>query len=86
VVFLVRCGSGSSPSRTRTYNKPVNSRNTVGHKNNQDKSYGESPDDVALGVAQGPADSDLARVVEAWPGLPEAIRRAVLALVSSANG
>jgi hypothetical protein len=28
---------------------------------------------------------DLARVVEAWPDLPEAIRRAVLALISSAN-
>jgi hypothetical protein len=28
---------------------------------------------------------DLARVVEAWPVLSDAIRRAVLALVSSAN-
>jgi hypothetical protein len=27
-----------------------------------------------------------ARVVAAWPGLPDAIRRAVLALVGSANG
>jgi hypothetical protein len=31
-------------------------------------------------------DADLQRVVEAWPDLPEAIRRAVLALVGSANG
>jgi hypothetical protein len=31
-------------------------------------------------------DPDLARVVSAWPGLPEAIRRAVLALIGSANG
>jgi hypothetical protein len=42
--------------------------------------------DVALRVAQNAVDPDLARVVEAWPDLPEAIRRAVLALVGSANG
>jgi hypothetical protein len=30
-------------------------------------------------------DPDLARVVSAWPNLPEAIRLAVLALVSSAS-
>jgi hypothetical protein len=29
-------------------------------------------------------DPDLARVVEAWPALPQAIRRAMLALVGSA--
>jgi len=28
----------------------------------------------------------LARVVSAWPDLPEAIRRAVLALIGSATG
>jgi hypothetical protein len=32
------------------------------------------------------ADPDLARVVEAWLDLSEALRRAVLALVGSANG
>jgi hypothetical protein len=31
-------------------------------------------------------DPDLARVVSAWPDLPEAIRRAVLALIGSTNG
>jgi hypothetical protein len=31
-------------------------------------------------------DPDLARVVSAWPDLPEAIRRAVLALVNSVIG
>jgi hypothetical protein len=41
---------------------------------------------VALPVAQTFADPDLARVAEAWPALPEAIRRAVLALVESAIG
>ena len=32
---------------------------------------------------QSAVDPDLARVVEAWPELPEVIRRAVLALVDS---
>jgi hypothetical protein len=31
-------------------------------------------------------DPDLARILNAWPGLPEAIRRAVLALIDSTNG
>jgi hypothetical protein len=31
-------------------------------------------------------DPDLARVVTAWPDLPEAIRRAVLALATSTGG
>ena len=38
------------------------------------------------GIVTEPADVDLRRVVEAWPDLPEAIRRAVLALVQSAQG
>ncbi len=33
----------------------------------------------------GGENSDLARVVEAWPVLPEPIRRAVLALVETAT-
>src|SRR5262245_55100539 len=33
-----------------------------------------------------PTDPDLARVVEAWPALPDPIRRAMLALVASAQG
>ena len=33
-----------------------------------------------------PPNPDLARVVSAWPDLPEAIRRAVLALIGSATG
>jgi hypothetical protein len=32
-----------------------------------------------------PADPDLACVVEAWPDLPDAIRRAVLALIGSVS-
>ena len=33
-----------------------------------------------------PADPELARVVEAWPALPEALRRAVVALVEASRG
>jgi hypothetical protein len=40
---------------------------------------------VAPGVALNPPDPDLARVVSAWPDLPEAIRRAVLALIDRAD-
>jgi hypothetical protein len=34
-------------------------------------------------TSQAPSDPNLAAVVAAWPDLPEAIRRAVLALVES---
>ncbi len=36
-------------------------------------------------VPAGPQDADLARVVAAWPELPGAIRRAVLALVGAST-
>ena len=40
--------------------------------------------DVVRGVALDSVPDDLRRVVEAWPDLPDAIRRAVLALVATA--
>jgi len=39
----------------------------------------------AGGADSPPPDPDLARIAAAWPGLPEAIRRAVLALIDSAG-
>jgi hypothetical protein len=30
-----------------------------------------------------PSDLDLARLIDAWPRLPESVRRAILALVAS---
>jgi hypothetical protein len=42
-------------------------------------------DPHASGPAPALADADLARVVEAWPSLPPAIRAAVLAVVASAQ-
>jgi len=46
-----------------------------------------SADDAACCPAcrTEPEDADLARVVAAWPDLPEAIRRAVLALLDAAG-
>jgi len=32
------------------------------------------------------ADSDLAQIIAAWPGLPEAIKAGILALVKAAGG
>ena len=39
----------------------------------------------ALGAREAPADPELAAVIEVWPTLPDAIRRAVLAIVESAT-
>jgi hypothetical protein len=39
----------------------------------------------AVGGELTPIDADLAVVVEAWPGLPEATRRAVLVMVEVAE-
>jgi hypothetical protein len=34
----------------------------------------------------GPVDPDLVRMLDAWPGLPDPIRRAIVALVESVTG
>jgi hypothetical protein len=48
---------------------------------NSGNGLGESP---LPGAAQsGAVDADLARVVVAWPDLPDVIRRAMLALIAS---
>jgi hypothetical protein len=39
----------------------------------------------ALGAQNGPLDPDLAAVVEAWPGLPEALRAGILAMTRAAT-
>lgn len=40
----------------------------------------------ALGAQNGPFNSDLATVIEAWPGLSPAIRTGILAMVLAAEG
>ena len=37
--------------------------------------------DTPVDTGFDPTDSDLGKVIEAWPKLPEAIRRALLALI-----
>jgi hypothetical protein len=37
----------------------------------------------AVGAGFPPIDPDLAKVVQAWPTLPELVRRAVLALIET---
>ena len=77
----------SSPTRTRTWNKPVNSRNVTEPNPISDKTFGAS--DAALAArlqsaAETTSDSDLVHVIDAWPDLPPHIRAAVLALVGAA--
>lgn len=57
----------------------------------QDNSCAKRPQrlDRALTKPVGENDAtspDLARVIDLWPALPEAIRRAILALVESSTG
>ena len=74
----------SSPSRTRTYNKPVNSRNVAGPKSNDGSTSGELAERFVRRFAQELAsDRDLAYLVEAWATLPDPIRRTMLALLFS---
>jgi hypothetical protein len=40
----------------------------------------------AFAAEIGPAAPDLAAVVSAWPGLPEALRAGILAMVKAAGG
>jgi hypothetical protein len=86
---------GSSPTRTRTWNKPVNSRKDARHKDKQDKAFGDTPARFVRGFAQAegeqsgepaPAavtDPDLARILDAWPTLPAHIKAAILALMAT---
>jgi hypothetical protein len=43
-------------------------------------SSGEELPALALALAQDSSEADLARVIDAWPHLPENVRRAILAL------
>lgn len=45
----------------------------------------ESSAAVPRAVPFAPGDAELAEVVEAWPGLPEAVRRSVLETIRNAN-
>jgi integrase len=76
----------SSPTRTRTWNKPVNSRKHQDHKSKQGNTSDQPAVQLSAQLAQqGPVDPALARISDAWPNLPEHIRAAVLALVEAAG-
>lgn len=54
---------------------------------NADKSCGKGPSRPDQIATKPPEFSpELARVIDLWPGLPEPIRRAILALVDSTAG
>jgi predicted DNA-binding transcriptional regulator AlpA len=81
----------SSPTRTRTWNKPVNSRKTRNPKDRDGNGLGSAtgfpgvfaaPEEPAVCAFTMP--EDLARVVTTWDGLPGPIKAAVEALVRAA--
>ena len=79
-----RPSEGSSPTRTRTWNKPVNSRKNTDRNPRQDNTSDEETAKLSAQLAHRvPADPELARVIAAWPDLAPPIRRAILALVES---
>ena len=39
----------------------------------------------ALGAQNDPIDAELAEVVQAWPGLPDALRAGILAMIRAAG-
>jgi len=75
----------NSPSRIRTYNKPVNSRNVKGRKPLPANTSGKPTGQLAPQLAPAPADADLARLLDAWPRLPLPLRKAILALLDAAG-
>jgi len=55
-----------------------------------DRDLGKSPDpraakSGAVDAREAPVDPDLALIIEAWPGLPEAVRAKIVAMVSEAG-
>jgi hypothetical protein len=72
---------------TRTRNHRIDSPRDAQQKELENKAISHV-EEVACRPAcrNEPEDADLRRIVEAWPDLPEAIRRAVLALIGSTAG
>jgi hypothetical protein len=73
----------SSPTRTRTWNKPVNSRLLTERNHLSGSTSGDTPVALAQPLAQALPDPDLARLCSLWPALPGHIRAAILALVAA---
>ena len=75
--------------RARTGDILIHSQHPAGSNSLPGNTSGAAPELVVRQVAQDgqnpapEADPDLARVLAAWPDLPPAIRRAVLALIAT---
>jgi len=77
--------SCSSPTRTRTWNKPVNGQRDAGRKALPCDTPDEEPDPLSAPLALPPLGPELACVLNAWPSLPRPIRAAVIALAGTAQ-
>lgn len=77
-------GAASASRRTRTFNPLIKSQPTDSRKPHDSGSFRVVGPELAHHLPIGAKiDPDLKRVVDAWPHLPKAIRRAVMALVDS---
>jgi hypothetical protein len=77
----------SAPRRTRTYNPLIKSGEGADSNALPDNTSGDgaAPHVPQHVPAAAETDSDLARVVTAWPDLPAHLRAAVLALIGTAR-
>jgi hypothetical protein len=59
----------------------------TGHENGQKTAISSSggAESGAVGADSGPIDPDLAVIIDAWPTLPEAVRRKVVEMVAQAG-
>jgi hypothetical protein len=52
---------------------------------NDDDSLDSAAQGAAASAANDPRDDDLAKIVRAWPALPEAIKTGILAMIGAAK-
>jgi hypothetical protein len=64
----------------RTHGQNTNNANDL-----QQSAIPTGAESGAVGAQNGPIDPQLAAVVAAWPTLPEAVRRRVMAMVNAAG-
>ncbi len=79
---------GNAPRRTRTYNPLIKSQtDTISNVQSQQQLTLTAADGCSAGCSyrqgEGGMPPDLARLVAAWPSLPEPIRAAIRALIGS---
>ena len=82
---LPRLSESRAGDRIRTGDVQLGNAAVAAAKDKQDNDLRQA-DGTLTARLQENADPDLARVVAAWPALPEHIKAAVLALVRTAGG